>query len=257
MNKKHIIFVTGWAHTEELLLNFAQSFQSEYACHVFTPSKLLELSSRASFNFSEQQQSICADNTDYAIGLGKVISDLDGDIFLIGWSMGGCICLEAATTFYRRISKLVLISSTAKFTVSNDYLFGTYDDNIRAMILQFSRRPEQTLAHFFESVSDKFRNNQSVLEKRVSEAMEINHDVLVHGLHYLIYIDVRSRLPKINFPVLAIHGKKDRVVPYGASEYLKSNLPACSLALFDDVGHNIIEEAKEKIVDTIKEFLNK
>jgi pimeloyl-ACP methyl ester carboxylesterase len=63
-------------------------------------------------------------------------------------------------------------------------------------------------------------------------------------------------LPKVQGPVLAVHGTKDRSAPYGGGREWALILPNTRLLTIEDVAHAPWIEAPDKVLGPIKTFLN-
>jgi pimeloyl-ACP methyl ester carboxylesterase len=63
-------------------------------------------------------------------------------------------------------------------------------------------------------------------------------------------------LPKVQGPVLAVHGTKDRSAPYGGGREWALILPNARLLTIEDVAHAPWIEAPDKVLSPIKTFLN-
>ena len=68
--------------------------------------------------------------------------------------------------------------------------------------------------------------------------------------------DVWDRLPSIAAPTLVLHGREDRVMPYGNGELLAQRIPGARLVLFDGLGHLFFHEDPERSARAILEFLD-
>ena len=73
---------------------------------------------------------------------------------------------------------------------------------------------------------------------------------------------VIHRVDRIKAPLLLIHGKKDKVVPFEQSlklaEKLKRRNAPCELLLFDDEGHGFKKEStRKKTLESKENFLQR
>ncbi|MBL7017188.1 MAG: hypothetical protein ISR84_06490, partial [Kiritimatiellales bacterium] len=76
---------------------------------------------------------------------------------------------------------------------------------------------------------------------------------LIAGLEYLLFSDVRKKVPTLGRSVLLLHGLEDLIIPAAASEWLCDHLPEAQLALFENAGHAL---PTETILPVIHEFLS-
>ncbi len=87
-------------------------------------------------------------------------------------------------------------------------------------------------------------------------ALELDPDYLVHGLRYIQGIDLRSRLCEVRIPALIIHGRRDRVIGYQASQLLHAGISGSELLLVDEGDHGLITTDLEAVTPAITRFLN-
>jgi len=181
---------------------------------------------------------------------------------IITGSMGGLLALELLP---ESCSKLVLISSTAKFCADEDYACGTPEKVLRRMIIQLERNPEAVLEEFFKNVHyphEECRrsillrcapemNATSVTEQDAPSTLED----LVTGLEYLRDSDVRVRIPAIGIPVLLLHGANDRIIPPAAAEWLHHHLPDSRIRIIENDGHALLAHHFDEITNEILNFL--
>jgi non-heme chloroperoxidase len=160
----------------------------------------------------------------FAADLNAVITKLDlRDVVLIGHSMGtGEVTRYLGTFGSERVNRAVLIESLAPFLLKTDDnpegVDGSVFDGARAAIA--ADRPAY-LADFF----DAFYNADVLLGTRVSkEAMQASFiDAIgasAKGTYNCVATwatDFRGDLPKIDIPLLVIHGSDDRILPPDAT----------------------------------------
>ncbi len=178
----------------------------------------------------------------------RTIPDAD---FIVTGSMGGLLAMEHLPASCK---KLVLISSSAKFCAGGDYPCGTHEKVLRRMILQLRRNPEAVLDDFFQNVHFPHRESRAAMDMRKNASFDL--DDLVAGLDYLLQSDVRDKVPNIGIPVLLLHGKEDRIIPVGASEWLHDNLPESRLQVVENDGHALPAHHFGTIMTSIHRFLS-
>ncbi len=236
MGKPTLILITGWAHGAESVQPMADALTPDFDVQILSGTDVLK---------------------------SRAIPEAD---FIITGSMGGILSMELLPNSCR---KLVLISSTAKFCAAENYPCGTPEKVLRRMIVQLKREPEAVLNSFFENVHyphKPFFTTEAQRhggEKGLSDSVPSSAaggkknslEDLVAGLEYLLNSDVRSIVPSIKIPVLLLHGKADRIIPYQASEWLSENLPTGKLTLFENGGHALPAHHFPEIMHSIRAFL--
>ena len=72
-----------------------------------------------------------------------------GPCALVGWSLGGMLSLQIVSDGVLPVQRLVLMGSTPKFTIGEDWPYGLPATQVRAMARNLKRQFEPTLAEFF------------------------------------------------------------------------------------------------------------
>ncbi len=145
---------------------------------------------------------------------------------LAGWSLGALRALAAVASGVVRPAALVLIGATARFCEDEDYACGVERAALRSMRHGLRRDPGRTLAAFHGLVG-------------TTPPTEQDAGALDRGLRDLDTIDVRTALDVICMPVLLLHGKRDRVIPLAAAEWLAARLPEATLRVCEEAGHDL------------------
>jgi non-heme chloroperoxidase len=193
----------------------------------------------------------------FAADLNALLEDLDlSDVVLVGFSMGtGEVTRYLSTYGSARISKAVLIGTIPPFLLKTgdnpDGVDGSVFDDVKAAAL--ADRP----AHF-KSFLDNFYNVDVLGGTRISEQAWQNSFIVAvgaspHAAHACIdtwLTDFRTDLPKIDVPVLVLHGDADRLLPYAATA---ARLPA----LIKDVTVVAVEGGPHNIAWTHPDEVNR
>ena len=69
--------------------------------------------------------------------------------------------------------------------------------------------------------------------------------------------DLREDLKKINVPTLILHGKQDHICSYDLAEQMKALIKTSELVPFENSGHALFVEEREKFNTTLIEFILK
>ena len=159
----------------------------------------------------------------------------EGKVDLVGWSMGGMLTLELAAKYPDKISRLMLIGSTAKFLQGKEYIHGVPLGNLQWLRRSVRKNTTQAQEDFYQQMFADGELTQ--LAKFPNKAMVESKEALLAGLSYLEKTDLRNILPQIKIPVHILHGKDDAICPVGAAVYMKEYLPDCKLTVFEGCGH--------------------
>jgi non-heme chloroperoxidase len=192
----------------------------------------------------------------YAADLKELLEQLElTDIALCGFSMGtGEVTRYLGKYGSDRVEKAALFGAIPPFLLKTDDNPEGVDGSV------FEGIKEQVLKDryvYFKQFFDDFYNVDKLAPERISEqAWQASFNVACMGSPYSSYAcvdawltDFRDDLPKIDVPVLVIHGTEDRVLPY---ESTAARLPD----LIDDVTVVPIEGGPHNIGWTHPEILN-
>ncbi len=215
-----MVILNGWAHTSEALRPLAQHLSPSFRVHLAPDI------------------------------------DFPSPHFLVGWSMGGLVALERTAHHPERVSGLILIASTPRFTSADDFPFGTDEKNVRGMTLRLRRHPRETLAQFFRDTAYPAVPGSDELDVKVKSAENLGVDVLCDGLHYLQLSDWRGVANQVHIPTLVLHGEKDRVIPWQAGRWFVDHLSTCRWKLFEESGHDLPIRESHLVADEILRFVS-
>ena len=173
---------------------------------------------------------------------------LDQDVVLAGFSMGtGEVTRYLGTYGSAGISKAVLIGSVPPYLLQAD-------DNPQGVPRDVFEGFKQAIVAdryaFFDSfLANLYNTDVSVPERLSDAALRASSRVATGAGPYATYAcidtwitDFRADLPRIDIPVLAIHGTADRVLPYELTtarlrdERLIADLTVVAI---DDGPHNV------------------
>ena len=90
----------------------------------------------------------------------------------------------------------------------------------------------------------------------LQQALRIDPDHLVHGLRYIQTADLRSRLSAVRVPTLIVHGRKDRVISWQASQLLQAGIGGSELLLVDEGDHDLVATSPGILAPAILRFLS-
>lgn len=176
----------------------------------------------------------------------------------LGWSLGGLLALYIAQRWPERVTKLILIGTTPRFSVAPDWPHGT-DPNVLenfAGHLAVDRAGTlQRFGHMQLAENPGEKRFYAQLAHHLANEHVANLNTLQSGLGLLRTVDLRSSLTQINAPTLLLHGESDRVVNIGASEVMAETLPNARLVRFPACGHVPFITEKSACVAAILEFL--
>jgi pimeloyl-[acyl-carrier protein] methyl ester esterase len=215
LTRPRLLVVSGWAHPPEALRGLAALLSphfeiSLFPAHPFARDLMVEECRSA-----------------------------DGHVSLLGWSTGGMLAIEVALSVQERIADLVLVSSTARFCRTTGYPAGVPGTRLLAMIRGMRTHPAETLCGFLQACSTPIPQDPQHIAVAAATAVAIGKTHLIEGLEYLRETDLRSQLGNLRIPTLVLHGRKDMIVSWQASEFLAREITNSSVVFDEDAGHDL------------------
>lgn len=215
--KPSLIAIAGWAHPAESLEPLADLLRD--VCDVQTIS--------------------AADFDPHA--------PLRSPVLLLGWSLGGLLALEAAAAQPDAVQGLILINSTARFTVSHDWPHGLPAGELRALGRALRHDVATALHGFFTLCA---------YHHPLLPTAPLPLPALHKGLRHLAETDLRPLLARVSGPVLVLHAREDAVIPIGAGQALAAGLPRARLVVCEGIGHDLPVRAPGRVAAPVREFIH-
>ena len=217
---------------------------------------------RRGFGHSSQP-TVGYDYDTFAADLNALLEHLDlSNIVLAGFSMGsGEVTRYLGSYGSARVRKAALLGAIPPFlrkTADNpEGIDGEVFEQIKAAIAKDRYA-------WFKDFFDNFYNTDTLMPERISEqAWQASFNVASGASPYASYAcvdtwltDFRADLPKIDVPVLVVHGTEDRILPFEATA---ARLPD----LIDDVKllpveggpHNIAWTHPDEVNEALLQFI--
>lgn len=182
------------------------------------------------------------------------------DVILCGWSLGAIVGLETLSLVSSKISALVLVGATPKFTVSTDWKYGLSEYDVNGLGVAYRRSPAKARAKFVSGmfIQAEIKNVEHIVElQAIIDSIPLPEtEIALQGLEILNKADLRHRLPGIEKPVLIISGDDDSICLPAASCYLSKSLN-CELKTFINSGHAPFLTYNSLFNDTIVQFIRR
>jgi pimeloyl-[acyl-carrier protein] methyl ester esterase len=160
--------------------------------------------------------------------------------WLMGWSLGGLLALQAWLGHRDRFAGLALISATPCFVARSHWPHGADGALVKAMALELAGDPETVVQRFLALEihgSANARDELRRLRRRALQHGMPDKPALLAGLKHLAETDVSQRLDEIDCPVLLIGGRRDKLVPFAALEAMDRALPRSRLHAIQGAAH--------------------
>lgn len=168
-----------------------------------------------------------------------------------GHSLGSMVAISLAADFPDRVSKIILIGSTALVPVKpGDWLY----DNVAAM-----KGPLDSATQFARDWHPA--NQPTPVDPAFANA--VNEDLYRIPVHVwrgvireLSYVPVGRHAADVKAPVLVLSGGKDPLFPSEHHQSLLKAFPQAKSQIFPELGHNPNWERPEQIASAILAFLD-
>jgi non-heme chloroperoxidase len=200
----------------------------------------------------------------FAADLRSVIEHLNlSNLTLVGFSMGSGEVVRYLSAYgSERVRRVALLGTIPPFVLKTDDnpegVDGSAFADIKAAIINDRYA-------FFEGFFNNFYNADVLGGTRISDrAWQASFNVAVGSSPFASYAcvdtwltDFRPDLPKIDVPVLVIHGTEDRILPF---ESTAARLPAliadCTLVPVEGGPHNIGWTFPEEVNSALLKFVD-
>ncbi|MGE5320597.1 MAG: pimeloyl-ACP methyl ester esterase BioH [Hyphomicrobiaceae bacterium] len=165
---------------------------------------------------------------------------LPGNATLLGWSLGGQVAMRAALDHPRKIARLVLLASTPRFVLAEDWEHGLGVTDLQDFGAALLADPQATLLRFL-SLQTRGMPGQKILLQQLRQTLlaapAADREALVAGLAMLRDTDLRDQLARLTQPALVLHGALDTLTPAAAGAWLAATLPNAVHSEFSHAAH--------------------
>ena len=199
----------------------------------------------------------------------RIHLELDKPI-LMGWSHGGMVAMQFASTYPDSLSKLILVDTSA--------YFGEFLSDIEGAVQEFKNEPwfEESFAALKAEWAGEYQSDEDMARlwademkfyfKQFDGRAEAYHqrtkDLPVRITPLKTFndkeaatMDLRPQLKKITVPTLVIVGRHDFITNVPMAEEMVKHIPNARLEIFEDSGHFALVEEPEKFYRVVKEFV--
>ncbi len=190
---------------------------------------------------------------DMAQALARRLEAFPAPPILAAWSAGALAAIAAAAARPDLARGLVLLAGTAQFCHTPDYPWGQPLGSLQSLRRRLQRNARTALADFLDLTYAPAGLAMAERDVLIDAALASGRPALLAGLDFLERTDLRPVLPNVIIPVLLLHGRRDLVIPWQASEYLARRLPAAELDLLD-TGHALPSHAPAAIAEAIRKL---
>lgn len=188
--------------------------------------------------------------------INALMADLDLDhAILVGNSLGGRIAWRFALAEPAKTRALILVSPDGFASAGFEYDKAPEVSFIWQLMRVFL--PRMVVRTNLEA---SYGDPAQLTDEAVSRYYRLlrapgARKALLERTRQTVLVDPEPLLPQIKTPTLLVWGAKDRLIPIkNARDYLRL-MPRASLTRLDDLGHVPMEEAPDKSLTPVNEFL--
>lgn len=246
---KPIVLIHGWPLSDEM-------YEYQYNTFINNNFRVIGITLRG---FGKSDKPYGLYNYDvHALDIKKVLNKLDvTDTVLVGFSMGGAIAIRFVSIANgKHVSKLVLVGAAAPiWTQRDDFPFNLTKSEVNEMIeLNYSDRPK-LLSNFLKVLSAKENSlNEGVKDWLKGIGLSASSYATAQCLVALRDTDLRNDLVNITIPTIIMHGRKDKICSFDLAEQMKTAILHSTLIAFENSGHSLFLEEKEKFNSELLRF---
>jgi len=210
--------------------------------------------------FPEQTMFCCVNwqglnSTEDVLNRAKTaVQAVEGDVFVVGWSLGAMAALELAYEYPEKVSRLALFAPTSSFIKRETYEHGWDARIVKRMKKQLQRNVEQVLGDFDKAMLDDSKLAGSLQKVQAIRSPD-QEPSLATGLDYLLETDLREHIKEIRQPMLLIHGAEDQICPEEASLHVERQVPGeVERIVLDGAGHIPFITDVERVIRELEKF---
>lgn len=192
-----------------------------------------------------------------AADLNKVVSELGLSNFILGgFSMGGPIAIRYISKYGAdQVKHLLLMGAAApRFTQSEDFPYGMKKEEVDDIIQNL----EQDRPGFINDFSGMFfakDHSESFIKWFQSLALESSGHATIQYAKALRDEDLQAEVRALTIPTTLFHGQKDEICPVDLSKWLNKAISNSSLVIFEESGHGMNVDEKEKFNEELLKLL--
>ncbi len=215
----------------------------------------------------------------YADDLAQFAKAVELESFdLLGWSFGGNVAMRFAIDHKKMLNKLVLLSAGGLhgFPVEKRRFFGliptgkylSSKEDIQKSVKPIEKIREKKQRKILQMVfnrtlySNKKPNKARYVKYEKAFFQQRNLvDVNYALAHFNLtdtsngVVDGTNEVSKIEVPVLIMHGKLDKIVPYSVAEETSEKLKNAEFKSFEEGSHALFVDETKTVCTTIFDFL--
>lgn len=190
--------------------------------------------------------------------LHTVVTSLGLENFVLGgFSMGGPIAIRYITNYGAdKVKHLLLMGAAApRFTQTDGFEFGMKPEEVDDIINNLQKDRPAFLKEFSGMFFAK-DHSEEFMDWFRSLARESSGHATIAYARSLRDEDLRDESQKLELPITLFHGEKDEICPIDFSKWMHEKLPHSTLVTFEESGHGMNVDEKDKFNSHLLEVLS-
>jgi pimeloyl-[acyl-carrier protein] methyl ester esterase len=227
---KNVVFLPGWGFSASIWHDIGVSL---------TPNCYF-------LNFPEVSEKTCG----ISGILQQLITQIPDHSILIGWSLGGLLAINLCTTFPDKFAKLILVASTPKFIVANQWP-GVPLREANHFMNTAKKDIQKALATHSNLTICPF--SKLALERHLNK--NLSPKSLLFYLELLMNADYRDIYLSLTLPILHLFGSKDAIISAHTMAALQLSSSHITFKNLPEAGHIPFITNRKVTQKIIKKFI--
>ncbi len=178
----------------------------------------------------------------YAEDISNIVDELElHDLIAVGWSLGSQALLKAWPRIKERVSGIMLVGATPRFSAAPHFPFALSPKEAEGMHIKVRRNLGRALEGFHRNLFVESEFNDPVASAKaagtLAEVIPPSSLAALEGLDALMTEEVMEEAAQVSCPTILLHGEEDRVCLPEASLWLKNVISRSKLITFPKTGH--------------------
>jgi pimeloyl-[acyl-carrier protein] methyl ester esterase len=178
---------------------------------------------------------------------------------LVGWSLGAQVALAALPRLEGRISALVLLSATPRFTAAEGWTSGLPARSVEVLAQRVRRDTGRAVSRFFDGMFADGELDPAARARLAALRAGLappSTEAALAGLEILSREDLRPLLAATRVPSLVVHGELDPICPVAAGRVLAAAIPGAELHVVEGAGHAPFLSRPDEVRGVLLPFLD-
>lgn len=169
---------------------------------------------------------------------------------VVGHSMGSLVALECALRHPARVSKLVLVGTSAPMPVGEPFIAAARDNSPAALDMEVAWGHARDVLLSSSAVPGaSLHGGSRALNSRAPPG--VLHADLEACQRYAPALDA---IRALRVPTLVVAGRRDQMTPMKAGKALAAEIPGAKFVTLD-AGHSMMSEAPRQVLEALRTFL--